>query len=112
MSSSRVRFSLHISAHRGEERRKGGRGSQESKEMHGRGRGEEESEGGGQENDGRGRQGAGRLRDEMFSRPCCLFLEQTAALKATAARCHCYEHTASENGTADLKPASHSEIQG
>lgn len=67
---------------------------------------------GGQENDGRGRQGAGRLRDEMFSGPCCLFLEQTAALKATAARCHCYEHTASENGTADLKPVSHSEIQG
>lgn len=31
---------------------------------------------------------AGRLRDEMFSGPCCLFLEQTAALKATAAPCH------------------------
>jgi len=35
MSSSRVRFSLHISAHRGEERRKGGTGSQESKEIQG-----------------------------------------------------------------------------
>lgn len=37
---------------------------------------------------------AGRLRDEMFSGPCSLFLEQTAALKARAAPCHCCEHIA------------------
>lgn len=43
---------------------------------------------------GGGEREAGRLRDEMFSGPCCLFLEQTAALKATAAPCHCYEHIA------------------
>lgn len=33
-------------------------------------------------------------RDEMFSGPCSLFLEQTAALKARAAPCHCCEHIA------------------
>ena len=58
-----------------------------------------------------GREGAVRLGDEMFSGPCCLFLEQSAALKATAAPCHCYQLTEAL-GNANLKPASHCEVYG
>lgn len=49
MSSSRVRFSLHISAHRGEERRKGGRKATKYKggeEERSTGMGGEEKKGG------------------------------------------------------------------
>lgn len=38
--------------------------------------------------------GEGEADAEMFPGPCSLFLEQTAALKARAAPCHCCEHIA------------------
>lgn len=53
-----------------------------------------------------GREGG---RDELFSGLWCLFLEQTSAMKATAAPCHCC-HGGSENRTANMKPVSHSEV--
>lgn len=160
MSSSRVRFSLHISAHRGEERRAEKEAEGETKEKY---EGDEEGWNRGGRRVGwtnverkihlpfmvliyglkytkiaycrcksfsiyfgkpfklhwlnassvisvglyyclyykymyfavcEGETKAGILGDKMFSGPCCLFLEQAAALKATAAPCHCYEHIA------------------